>query len=520
MIGGWGRGQVSIQLAVGIIHMKCLLDAGTGIWTHGWLAAESATHGLTLPFSTKHLMWALVLGGLSAISLPLGSLSGLIFKPKPKIAGSLTAFGGGALIAALTVELVAPTAMRLIDPFERGMTVAEEAAARAAAPMELISILGGMLLGGVVFFVLDALVNEKGGFLRKTATSMAYISRARQKRAAITLDWLSKMEILRAVPPEGVQKMVDLARPRDYTAGDVMFREGDKGDRVHFIVSGSVDLDHQGKALPTLGPGSVLGEIALLTGAPRTATATAHGPVKTLTLRKEDFDFLRHEFPELDEACGSLASSRLETLKQLRIADAANAAEWLDSAKAALSADVDLPTPGELRAAKAAHGGAPLAIWLGIMLDGIPESFVIGAGFLGLVMGYAGTHGSDAALSTLTLGEVVPYTLIAGLFLSNFPEAMSSSVGMKQAGWGSFKIFFLWFVLMIMTALGAGVGYWLGEAAPHSVVAVIEGVAAGAMLTMILSAMVPEAVHLSGSKLTGLMGLMGFLAAIAFKLFE
>jgi len=486
----------------------------------GLLNAGGVPHETSLEFSTKHFVWALILGGLSAISLPLGSLTGLMFKPKPRIAGAFTAFGGGALVAALTVELVAPTAMKLIEPIGVGMTAAEYADSMVHARSELISVLGGMLLGGVLFFVLDALVNEKGGFLRKTATSMAYISKAKQKRAAETLDVLSKADILRAVPPEGVQKMVDLVRQRDYLAGEVIFHEGDKGDRVHFVVSGKIDLDHQGKALPTLGAGEILGEIALLTGATRTATATAHSPVRTLTLRKEDFDHLRREIPELDSACGALASSRLETIKQLRISDAATAAEWLDSAKEALHSEVDLPTPGEMRAAREKHGAAPLAIWLGIMLDGIPESFVIGAGFLGLLVGFSETHGVEAANTTLSLTQVIPYTLIAGLFLSNFPEAMSSSVGMKNAGWGGGKIFFLWFALMVMTALGAGVGYWLGEAAPHSVVAVIEGVAAGAMLTMILSAMIPEAVHLSGSKVTGLAGLFGFLAAIAFKLLE
>ena len=48
----------------------------------------------------------------------------------------------------------------------------------------------------------------------------------------------------------------------------------------------------------------------------------------------------------------------------------------------------------------------------------------------------------------------------------------------------------------------------------------IEGLAAGAMLTMIAAAMIPEAVHLSGSRITGLSTLAGFLAAVAFKLLE
>lgn len=54
----------------------------------------------------------------------------------------------------------------------------------------------------------------------------------------------------------------------------------------------------------------------------------------------------------------------------------------------------------------------------------------------------------------------------------------------------------------------------------HEVVVVIEGLAAGAMLTMIAAAMLPEAVHLGGSSVTGFGTLTGFLSAISFKLLE
>jgi zinc transporter ZupT len=71
-----------------------------------------------------------------------------------------------------------------------------------------------------------------------------------------------------------------------------------------------------------------------------------------------------------------------------------------------------------------------------------------------------------------------------------------------------------------MTSIGAGVGYWLGGSVGHEVVVIIEGLAAGAMLTMIAAAMIPEAIHLGGSSVTGFGTLTGFLSAIAFKLLE
>ena len=78
----------------------------------------------------------------------------------------------------------------------------------------------------------------------------------------------------------------------------------------------------------------------------------------------------------------------------------------------------------------------------------------------------------------------------------------------------------MWFSLMVMTSIGAGLGYWLGGSINHGWVVAIEGLAAGAMLTMIASAMIPESVHLGGSTITGLSTLSGFLSAIAFKLLE
>ena len=91
---------------------------------------------------------------------------------------------------------------------------------------------------------------------------------------------------------------------------------------------------------------------------------------------------------------------------------------------------------------------------------------------------------------------------------------------MQKQGMANPKVFLMWASLMIMTSVGAGFGYWLGGSVGHGVVVLIEGLAAGAMLTMIAAAMIPEAVHLGGSSITGLGTLAGFLSAVAFKLLE
>jgi zinc transporter ZupT len=116
--------------------------------------------------------------------------------------------------------------------------------------------------------------------------------------------------------------------------------------------------------------------------------------------------------------------------------------------------------------------------------------------------------------------DIVPFTLIAGLFLSNLPEALSSSANMLQQGWSKRRIFLMWFSLMVITGIGAGVGYLAAGEIDHTWLFLLEGLAAGAMLTMIAAAMIPEAVVMGSGNLVGLSTLLGFLSAILFKLLE
>jgi zinc transporter ZupT len=187
--------------------------------------------------------------------------------------------------------------------------------------------------------------------------------------------------------------------------------------------------------------------------------------------------------------------------------------DWEKDALKEIHHSSEIPTDQEVQVAAKSHDSAPMSIWLGILLDGIPESFVIGAGFLMLL-------GRKMALGDPSFSDVIPYTLIAGLFLSNFPEAMSSSIGMKNIGWKTFKIMMMWVSLMLITALGAVFGYYFGAQIPELFAIAVEGLAAGAMLTMIAQTMIPEAVHIGGHHVVGLSTLAGYLGAVAFKLLE
>ena len=135
--------------------------------------------------------------------------------------------------------------------------------------------------------------------------------------------------------------------------------------------------------------------------------------------------------------------------------------------------------------------------------------------------------GVTAMVISKTVGEtppalmsLIPFTLIAGLFLSNLPEAFSSSIGMREQGWKVSKIVLLWLSLVLTSALSSYLGYVIGTNVSHVTIVFVEGVAAGAMLTMIAQTMIPEAVHMGGGSTVGLSTLAGFVASVAFKLLE
>lgn len=136
--------------------------------------------------------------------------------------------------------------------------------------------------------------------------------------------------------------------------------------------------------------------------------------------------------------------------------------------------------------------GSGLAIALGTLVDAIPESVVIGLSFL---------EGGAVGLIAFT-----------AIFLSNFPEGLSSAAGMKKAGRSAGYVFGLWGGIVLISGLSALAGYALFRDVPMAVVAAASAVAAGAILAMLVDTMIPEAVKVTRS-LTGVLAVIGFLLA-------
>jgi zinc transporter, ZIP family len=136
--------------------------------------------------------------------------------------------------------------------------------------------------------------------------------------------------------------------------------------------------------------------------------------------------------------------------------------------------------------------GAGRALVLGIILDGIPESLVLG-------------------LTVLEAGTVSAAFLIA-VFLSNLPEAIAATVALERAGRNSTRIMRFWVLVALGFGLASFLGYVLLDSASPRTVAIVLAFAAGAVLTMLANTMMPEALH-HGGKVAGFVTTLGFALA-------
>jgi len=144
--------------------------------------------------------------------------------------------------------------------------------------------------------------------------------------------------------------------------------------------------------------------------------------------------------------------------------------------------------PGE-----AAQAGA-LGIVLGSVLDGIPESMVIGL--------------------TLVGGQSPGISYLAAVFISNLPEGISSTQGLLTSGWSRVRLVELWLLIVFVSALASLAGYGFLDTASPDVVAFVQSFAGGAILTMLADTMMPEAYE-HGGAIVGVVTTIGFIVAYA-----
>jgi ZIP family zinc transporter len=150
-------------------------------------------------------------------------------------------------------------------------------------------------------------------------------------------------------------------------------------------------------------------------------------------------------------------------------------------------------------AGQSQHSGLVVPMVLAIILDGVPESAVIGLGIL--------KEGS------------VSLAMLIAVFISNLPEAIAGTTGMKSMGWGRRKILSLWLLIAVVCAFATVAGFSLFANASNFWLAFIEAFAGGAIIMMLSNSMMPEAYERAG-KLAGIFTVLGFAVSVVVILLE
>jgi ZIP family zinc transporter len=136
---------------------------------------------------------------------------------------------------------------------------------------------------------------------------------------------------------------------------------------------------------------------------------------------------------------------------------------------------------------------------LAIILDGVPESIVIGLGML-----------EDGTVSL---------AMLVAVFVSNLPEAIAGTTGMKAGGWSKTKILLLWFIIAVICAFATVCGYTLFSGVSEQWMSFIQAFAGGAILIMLANSMIPEAYE-HGGRLTGIFTVLGFFGSAVMVIVE
>ena len=425
-----------------------------------------------------------LIGLLTTSSVMMGAAMGLYLNISQRFLACILAFAAGSLIAALAIEL----------GFEGAHALAKHG---SSVHLAWVKIAGGFAIGAVVYYVTSLFLEQKGAALRYPSRFMEYALNRKRAEAGEKLRLLSQCNLLRHLPAEQIEPLLDRVRERNVAAGEVVFREGEAGDALYIVARGTVEVlhDQAGQTLAELGDGQAFGEMALLSGGTRTATVRAKVDSHLLSIDKADFDRLRAEDPFLNEQVRKL--SHVRAISNLQVS-AVNPGVWARHAAESLEHLSRSDEHKLLNEAKAGKG-VGLAIVFGNILDTIPGCLVIGAKFSGF--------------------ESLSLTLILGMFLGGIPEAAASATMLRRAGFTNRSIFLIWSTVLVAGVVAAVAGKMFISNAESEGAVMAQAIAGGAILALVTHAMIPEALHKGGSTVV-LPAVGGFLFALYIALLE
>jgi CRP-like cAMP-binding protein len=422
---------------------------------------------------------AFLLGLAVTVGGPLGASIGLLLPLPRRLLGCVLAFGAGALISSVAIEL--------------GLASVERLMAHRYDVLPAWALVSCGFLAGAALYTAGSLwLDSHGASIRSPFRLRQSLEEEKRERAERLFPLLANSPLLANLPPEEMGRLVDCVEERKVPAGDAVFHQGDPGDALYILVAGKAEVaaEAAGEAvrrIALLGPGDAFGEMALLAGGHRTAGVLAIEDLALLRIGKADFDRLVEDSPALMVAVEKLGHGR--ALENLR-SESGAAQDWSVIA----SAHVERLSRREMdRGLHEAPSGAGSAILFGNFLDVTPAAFAIGANF--------------------ESWQQFSLPLALGIFMADLPEGGTSAAMMRRAGFRGAKILRLWLAVMLIGACAAVLGH-LTVGAQFSVFLVLaEAFAGGAVLSLVSRTLIPEAMEEAGA-VAVLPLILGFLLSL------
>lgn len=394
-------------------------------------------------------------GLLGASSLVLGASVGVFWRPNKAFSAAIMAFGSGILLAVLAFEISD-------EVYQAG----------GFLPLAI-----GFFLGGLLFIGLTQYVDHHGGFLRQPAPSRRYLLEQTQEQASDILKRIANVEVIQNLPDAEQRILASRLKSVRAAPQDIICHEGDSGVDFYLIVKGEAEVKKRDRVVAILRAGETFGEMSLLTGEPRSATVTAITPMELYQIDKEGFELLLSRSPHLARSISRTLARRLQASTKSQVESERNLSLWQQQLINSTQLDLMLQQDAETLTGLVKRS-APIAILIGTLIDNIPEAVVIG---MNVDKNYIG------------------WSFLLAVFISNFPEALSSAAGMKQAGTKTRQILALWTGVVLLSGICAVLGYLMQNQASELLLVITQAMAGGAILAMLSSTMMPEAFELGGA---------------------
>jgi CRP-like cAMP-binding protein len=258
---------------------------------------------------------AFIAGIISACSMPLGSVTALFWHPKNRMLAFLIAFGGGALLSALVIDLVG-------NAREKG---------------HILELIFGSIIGSLFFTLVNQIVNNSGGFLRKPSTLLAYITQQESRRLERRIAQLKRLEFFQDLPAQWRQKLANFLQVTSCLKGATLYRQGDPSESLYIIDKGKINLlDPQADLTPFkhLVTNDIFGKLAFFTGTPHQTVAVAVEDTQVAVLSRPDFEDLLETSPYLLQTTEQFIQSEevADYLQKYQGLSASEVKEWVNLA--------------------------------------------------------------------------------------------------------------------------------------------------------------------------------------------